>query len=81
MKELMFDKKWLKKDLVEELRAIGMPVGPREVIAGKIAENISKWVQKRGAVREKELWKKVAIEAKKYNFDLSYVYKIRGKII
>ncbi len=81
MKETVFNEKKLLIDIKREARAIGIPVGAADIFAGKAMEGIKKKLEKRKTLTKQDLERIVAIELKKYNADLAYVYTIRDKII
>ena len=66
---------------MREAKALRMPAGAAEVIASKVAEQVSKWAAKRPAVTVDDIYRRIAVEAEKYSADLAYVYQNRGKII
>jgi len=78
---ISFSEKALKEDILRDALALKIPSGTAEVIATQVAERTSKWIEKRGAVTIDDVWRRVALEAKKYSTDLAYVYQNRGKII
>lgn len=76
-----FSKALVVKDIEREARALNIPVGAAEKYAEKIAEKVEKWVCCRGGVTQADIDSVIAREAEKYNNDLAFVYKNRGKII
>lgn len=78
---LVFNEKDLQKELMREAKVVGIAVGAAEVIALKIAKRVAGRVAKRTVITMDDLNRFIAEEAEKYNKDLSYVYKNRGKII
>lgn len=76
-----FDEKKLREDLLHSAKAIGISIGVAEIIVGKISQKVAERLTKRAAVTTDDLHRFVAEEAEKYNKDLAYVYKNRGKII
>lgn len=69
------------KDIMFEARALGISVGAAEKFAEKVSEKVAKWAERREAVTEDDINAEIAKEINKYNKDLSFVYKNRGKII
>ncbi len=76
-----FSEKGLKEELLREAKALKMPAGAAEVVASKVAEQVSKWAAKRSAVTVDDVYRRIAVEAEKYSADLAYAYQNRGKII
>ena len=76
-----FSKTALENDILKEAKIIKIPVGEAKGFSGKVAEKVAKWVEKRGEVTASDVNAKVADEIKKYNKDLAFIYKNRGKII
>ena len=56
-------------------------MGVAEIFVGKICLKVAERLTKRAAVTTDDLNRFIAEEAEKYNKDLAYVYKNRGKII
>lgn len=78
---VIFSEKGLKEELLREAKALKMPVGAAEVVASRVAEQVSKWAAKRSVVTMDDIYRRIALEAEKYSADLAYVYQNRGKII
>ena len=74
-------KKELIKDLKINMKALGIPIGAAEVFADKIITEVSKAVKGKNIITAEDLNRYIATAAKKYNGDLAYVYKNRGRII
>lgn len=74
-------KKELLKDLKINMKALGIPVGAAEVFADKILSEVSKSIKGKKIITTEDLNLYIASSAKKYNGDLAYVYKNRGRII
>lgn len=83
MKEttITFSKKHLVEDIKKEGKILNLHMGSVEVIADKVAEQVEKWLKNRPVITKESLDKKVAKELEKYNSDLAYIYKNRGRII
>lgn len=77
----VFNEKDLQEDLMRSARVVGLSVGAAEVIVGKIVQKVAEHLAKRAVVTADDLNRFIATEAEKYNKDLAYVYKNRGKII
>ena len=76
-----FDAEKIRNDLLYDAKVIGIPDGAAETIAEKVTEKVRLWVIARPTVTSDDLNRKIATEAKRYNTDLAYVYRNRGKII
>ena len=74
-------KKELNKDLIINMKALGIPIGAAEVFADKILQEVSKSIKGKKIITAEDLNRFIATAAKKYNGDLAYVYKNRGRII
>ena len=73
--------KELSKDIKIDMKCICIPVGAAESFAKEIIKDVKKSVKGKKIITEQDLNRYISISAKKYNKDLAYVYKIRGKII
>ncbi len=73
--------KELSKDLKINMKGLGIPVGAAEAFADKILSDVKKSTKNKKIITEADLNRFISVSAKKYNKDLAYVYKIRGKII
>jgi len=76
-----FSEKALQEEILQNALALKIPSGVAEVITAQVAQQVSTWVEKRSVVTMDDVWRRVALEARKYNTDLAYVYQNRGKII
>jgi len=76
-----FDAEKIRQALLYDAKIVGIPDGAAETIANKITEKIRVWVIARPAITSDDLNRKIAVEAKRYSADLSYVYQNRGRII
>lgn len=76
-----FDSEELKAKIITDAKAIKMPVGAAEVVAEKVTKRTMEWLKNRSVVTSDDLNLRVAKEIEKYNADLAYVYRNRGKII
>lgn len=80
-KKQEFNKNKLKQDILNEAKVLGIAGTTAEMIAERSAEAVEKWMKGRAMVTQEDLSRKIADELEKYNADLAYVYKIRGRII
>lgn len=71
----------IEKQIRKDASALGFPVGMADMIARQAAEAVMDWAKKRSAVTPSDIDRRIAVEVKKYNRDLAYVYENRGKII
>lgn len=80
-KAITFSKKLIVKDITLEAKILGIASGSAEIFAEKVAEKVAKWAEKRESVTEDDINMQIAKEINRYNKDLAFVYKNRGKII
>jgi len=71
----------LYDDLVRSAKVAGLSKKVAMPMAKVIVEKVAKRVQKHSVVTIDDLNRYVAMEAEKFNKDLAYDYKNRGKII
>ncbi len=76
-----FSEKELIRDLKLEAKAVGIPQGAAEDFVAKTIAAVSAKIAKRKVMTKIDMERIVAIELKKYNADLAYVYQNRDKII
>lgn len=81
IKPITFNEHDLQEELMHSAKVIGLSAGAAEVIVEKIAKKVAEKVATRAAITTDDLNRFIATEAEKYNKDLAYVYKNRGKII
>mgnify|MGYP003299257941 CR=1 FL=1 len=74
-------KKKLEKEILFEAKVLNMHMGAAEAITEKVIESVSKWVEERAEITEDDINRETAKQLKKYNADLAYIFKNRGKII
>lgn len=80
-KTTQFSREKLKKEFMREAKAINLQAGAAAAIAEKTLDKAEKWAKERGLFTPEDLDRVIAKEVEKYNSDLAYVYKNRGKII
>ena len=78
---VVFNDADVRESILHDAKIVGIPNGAAETIANKITEKVHAWVTARPAITNDDLNRRIAIEAKRYSADLSYVYQNRGKII
>lgn len=76
-----FDPEQVRESLLYDAKIVGIPDGAAETIATKVTEKVRLWVLSRTSITTSDLDRRIAIEAKRYSADLSYIYQNRGKII
>lgn len=81
LETMTFNEKLLQDELEHNARAVGLSTGAAQLVAEKVVKRVSERVTKRAAITTDDLNRFVAEEAEKFNKDLAYVYKNRGKII
>lgn len=81
IKPVTFSTRALQDELMHNAKVVGLSAGAAEVVVEKVVQKVAERVEKRAAITADDLNRFVAEEAEKYNKDLAYVYKNRGKII
>lgn len=76
-----FSAESLKKEILKETRLLKISDTVAETIAERVTAQVEKWISRRTAVTVDDLNQQIAKELEKYDADLSYVYRNRGKII
>ena len=76
-----YSKNQMKRDIMKEGRVLGLHTGSTAAIADRVVEEIDEWVMKRGDITEADLNRVASNKLKKYNPDLAYMYKMKGKVI
>ncbi|MBQ3306089.1 hypothetical protein IJH02_01475 [Candidatus Saccharibacteria bacterium] len=71
----------LKRDIMREGRVLNRHVGAMELIADKVAKEVEKWVLERGEVTKADVDRVTAARIRKYDADVAYLYRNRGKIV
>ena len=75
------DRTKLKKELLIDAKALGIPSGSAEIFVDRSINSAIKSLQPRKIITENDLKRAVTKELKKYHRDLAYVYEIRDKIV
>ena len=76
-----FNETTLKKELLQDARAVGIPAGAAKAFIENTLRDTSKALSSKKIITNKDLERIITKELKKYNADLAYVYKNRDKII
>lgn len=76
-----FSEKTIRKELKIDAVALGIPSGAAEVFIEKAMIGIKKNIGQKKTITENDLANLLYQELKKYNADLAYVQKNRGRII
>jgi len=76
-----FNEKNLRKNLLIDAKAIGIPIGSATIFVDKTLESVKKQLKNKTIITNKDLERLIAKELKKYNADFAYIYKNRDKII
>lgn len=74
-----FSRLKLHRDIMREGRVLNRHAGAMEVVADKVCEEIEKWAKERGEITQKDLDKATAARIRKYDADVAYLYRMRGK--
>lgn len=81
VEKFTFDEKKLRLEIGRSAVALGISKTVAEKMAQEIAGKVAIRMKKRSVATVDDLNRFVAVEAEKFNKDLAYVYKNRGKII
>jgi len=81
LEKLEFSETALYDDLIRSAKVAGLSRKAAGPMAKAIVEKVAKRVQKRSMMTIDDLNRYVAMEVEKFNKDLAYDYKNRGKII
>ena len=81
MKTREIDQDEIKKDLIIDARAVGIPEGAADIFAERAVKTAIKSLKNRSIITESDLHHAILKELKKYNHDLAYVYENRDKIV
>lgn len=76
-----FSKKALKAEILKEAKVLNRHMGAAEAIADRVVLQVEKWVAGRNVVTKNDIDRVTCEKIKKYDPDLAYIYKNRGKII
>ena len=76
-----FDEKILRKNLLIDAKAVGIPIGSAEIFVDKTITETKKAIKHKKIITNHDLERIITKELKKYNADLAYVQTIRDKII
>jgi len=79
VKKLSYKK--IHEDIKREAKVLGLHPGSAELIADKVTEKVLEWSGSRSMITEDDLNRKLSEELKKYNRDLAFMFKEKGKII
>lgn len=77
----VFSRLRLKRDIMREGRVLNRHTGAVEMIAERVCDEVEKWIGDRPEITEADLNRVTAARIRKYDVDLAYVYRNRGKII
>ncbi len=78
---MIFSEKKIATDIRQEAQVLNLHMGAVEAIIDKVTARVGAWARERSAITKEDLERVTARELKKYNADLAYLYKNRGKII
>ena len=85
MRKVKFSQRRLEKEIMREGQVLKLHAGAVEIVAGRVAHVLSRWAEGRERdgkeLTQHELDQRVALELKKYNPDLAYLYQHRGRMI
>ena len=75
------DEDLLKKELKIHAKGVGIPAGAADEFVKRTLKEVLKSLKNKKIITDGDLERAVVRELKKYNADLAYIYKNRGKII
>lgn len=76
-----FSRLGLKRDIMREGRVLNRHSGAVEAIAEKVSLEVEKWVLERPEITKADLNRVTAARIRKYDPDIAYLYRNRGKIL
>lgn len=79
--EKKFSELKLRRDIMREGRVLNRHPGAMEIVADKVCREVEKWAKERDEVTQKELDKATAARIRKYDADVAYLYRMRGRWI
>lgn len=77
----MLEKDKLKKELMLDAKGIGILEGAAKLFIDRAVNDAEKSLKSKKIITDGDLERAISKELRKYNADLAYVYKNRGKII
>lgn len=77
----VFSEEKLRAEILNVAKSINIPIGMAEPIAREVSRKVAGWIRGRTIITDDDLNMRIAKELQKYNQDLSYVYRNRGRII
>jgi hypothetical protein len=81
MKEVVFSKDNLEKEILKDAKSINLAPGFAATISKKVSNAVEHKVNKLSTITNNDLERIVTAELKKYSADLAYIYHNRDKII
>lgn len=79
--KVKFSRKKLVQEIMFEAAVLGRHLGSTKIVVEKVADEVEKWAEKRAYITEDDITKVASEKLQKYDKDLAYIYKNRGKII
>ena len=80
-RKVRFSKKRLREDILGEAKVLGRHMGAAEIVADKVVKEVAKWAEDKTVITEDDITRVASKKLEKYDTDLAYIYKNRGKII
>jgi len=80
-RKVRFSRRALISEIMFEARVLNRHFGAAEIIAEKVADEVEAWAKKRTFITEDDITRVASEKLEKYDKDLAYIYKNRGKII
>lgn len=79
--KVKFSRKKLVAEIMFEAKVLGRRPGATKIIAEKIADEVEEWAGERSFITEDDIAQVASEKMAKYDKDLAYIFKNRGKII
>ena len=80
-RKVRFSRRKLISEIMFEARVLNRHFGSAGIIAEKVADEVEAWAKKRTYITEDDITRVASEKLEKYDKDLAYIYKNRGKII
>lgn len=71
----------LVKDILREAKSLGIEQDEAKIYVKIVARKVSDWANERTEVTRRDIDGQISKDISKYNADLAFIYKNRGKII
>ena len=79
--KVKFSKKKLVAEILFEARVLNRHLGAAKIIAERVADEVETWASEHSFITEDDITQVASKKIAKYDKDLAYIFKNRGKII